>query len=156
MRSGSATTLAVLTSLFLAASVVGCTSGAAATASPPAAPTISGAWVRPPTAPTKPAAGYLVITNSTSAADALVSASTPDAASVEMHETKTDMNGMTGMSPVSRIEVPAGGSVKLEPGGYHLMINDLAKPLVVGESIELDLVFEHGGRVVVQAEVRQG
>lgn len=143
--------------LFILAAVVGaCSTGGAATTSPPAALTVSDAWVRPPTAPTKPAAGYLVITNSSGAADALLSASTPAAASVEIHETTTDMNGMTGMSPVNRIDVPAGMTVRLQPGGFHLMINGLAKPLVVGETIELDLVFEHAGRVVVQAEVRQG
>ena len=43
-------------------------------------------------------------------------------ASVEMHETSTDQSGMTGMQPIARIDVGAGATVRLEPGGMHLMI----------------------------------
>jgi hypothetical protein len=75
---------------------------------------------------------------------------------VELHETSTDASGMTGMHPVARIEVPAGGEVKLQPGGFHLMLMSLTKPLAVGDKVEIDLVFEHAGRIVVQAEVRSG
>lgn len=133
----------------VAASVVACSPGAAA-------PTVSGAWVRPPMGTDQAAAGYMVIANSSGQADALLSASSPSASSVEIHQTSTDMSGMTGMQPIARLDVPAGGTVKLEPGGYHLMIMGLAKPLAVGDKLELDLVFEHAGKVVVQAEVRQG
>ena len=75
---------------------------------------------------------------------------------VEIHETTTDMNGMTGMSPIARLPVPAGGTARLEPGGFHLMMTGLKGPLAAGATVELDLVFEHAGRVVVQAEVRAG
>jgi copper(I)-binding protein len=65
-----------------------------------------------------------------------------------------------GLSTVTEeavlLEVPAGGTVTLAPGGYHLMIMGLTKTLEVGGKLELDLVFEHAGKVVVQAEVRQG
>jgi hypothetical protein len=120
------------------------------------APTISGAWVRPPMAAGSPAAGYMTIENTSDQADALISASSPVAGSVEIHETTTDTTGMMGMQPVERIEVPAGGSVTLEPGGYHLMVMGLTQPLEIGSTIELELVFERAGKVVVQADVKQG
>lgn len=143
--------LSVLASAVVAASLAACSSGGAA-----GAPTISDAWARPSMGMDQPAAAYMVITNSTGQADALLSVSTPGASSVEIHETSTDTSGMTGMHPVARIDVPAGGTVKLAPGGFHLMIMGLTKPLEVGGKLELDLVFEHAGKVVVQAEVRQG
>jgi copper(I)-binding protein len=143
--------IAVLLLAMGAASLAGCSSGGAAVR-----PTISAAWVRPAMGADQPAAAYLVITNFAGQADALLSASSPAAGSVELHQTSTDTTGMSGMHPVARLDVPAGGSVTLEPGGYHLMIRGLSKPLEVGTTLELDLVFERAGKVVVQAEVRQG
>jgi len=112
------------------------------------------AWARPGSSGAETAA-YLTITNSGSAADSLLSASSPSAASVELHETSMDSSGMTGMHPVDKIEIPAGGSVTLEPGGKHLMVMGLTKDLAVGDQLEVDLVFQNAGTVKVQAEVKQ-
>ena len=155
MRSRSVRSLVSVVGLTVAAAVAvaalaACSTGAAT------APTISDAWVRPAMGPDRPAAGYMVITNTSSQADALLSVSTPGASSVEIHETATDASGMMGMHPIPRLEVPAGGTVKLEPGGYHLMIMGLTRPLEVGQKVELELVFERAGTVVVEADVRQG
>lgn len=121
-----------------------------------AAPTVSGAWVRATAAAGQPTAAYMTIANAGGGPDALLSASTPAASSVEIHQTSTDASGMTGMTPVRVVDIPAGGSVTLRPGGTHLMITGLAEPLTAGGTLELRLVFEHGGTVVVQAEVRGG
>ncbi len=64
-----------------------------------------------------------------------------------------DMGAMT-MRPVDRIDLPAGESVSLEPGGYHVMLLDLAKPLEAGETIEVTLTFEQAGEQTVQVPVR--
>ena len=136
--------------------VVAATLAACSSAASPAPPTVSGAWARPAMGMDKPAAAYMTITNSSGQADVLIGVSTPGATSVEIHETTTDASGMTGMHPVDRIDVPAGGTVMLKPGGFHLMIMGLTAPLEVGSTLELDLVFEHAGKVVVQAEVREG
>jgi periplasmic copper chaperone A len=120
-----------------------------------AAPSISDAWARPAAADGQSAA-YLTINNTSDTADALLSASSPGAIMVELHETATDGSGMTGMQPVARLDIPAGASVELKPGGHHLMLMGLAGELTVGETIELDLVFEHAGKVVVMAEIQQG
>lgn len=141
--------VAVVTAV-LALSLGACSSGAAG-----AAPTIAGAWVRPPQGMERPAAGYFVITGG-SQADALLSATSPVAGDVQIHETTTDASGMTGMHPVSRIDVPAGATVTFQPGGFHLMFMDVTGTIVAGGTVQVDLIFEKAGKITVKAEVKQG
>jgi copper(I)-binding protein len=124
----------------------------------PAAPslTVSDAWVRPPMGPDRPAAGYLVITNTGVAADALLGATSPVSMRVELHETSMDSSGMAGMRPIDRLEIPAGGTVRLEAGGYHLMLMDVGDKMQVGGTVELQLEFDKAGTMAVVAEVRGG
>ncbi|TAK02431.1 MAG: copper chaperone PCu(A)C [Chloroflexota bacterium] len=117
--------------------------------------TITDPWVRPPTGPDRPAAAYLTIEAIGDRADALLAVSSPAAARCEVHETTMDSSGMAGMHPIERLEIPAGGTVKLEPGGYHIMLME-AQELTVGDTVELRLEFDKAGTVVVQAEVRGG
>lgn len=117
---------------------------------------MSGAWVRPPMGADLPAAGYLTIIGGSESSDALVGASSPVAGSVEIHETKADAGGMTGMRPVGQIDIAAGATVKLEPGGFHLMLMGVTEDLTIGDTVEITLTFEKAGNVVVQAEVRAG
>jgi copper(I)-binding protein len=130
--------------------VIACSSGSTGTAKTLA---VSDAWARPQADTAANSAAYLTITNPTDQDDALLSATCPTAM-VELHQTTTDASGMTGMSPVDKIAVPAGGTVTLKPGGFHLMLMSLTKPLAVGDKVELNLVFEHAGKVTVQAEVK--
>ena len=118
-------------------------------------PAIAGAWARPAPAGGNTAA-YLTITGAAGQADALLSASSPAADMVQVHEVTTDASGMTGMHPIDRLDIPAGATVTLQPGGYHLMVMGVKNELAVGGTVEIDLVFEHAGKVVVQAEIRQG
>jgi copper(I)-binding protein len=138
----------------LLAAVVATVVAIAACSSGSGAPTIAQPWARSAPAGGNSAA-YLTITGAAGQADALLSASSPVADMVQVHEVSTDTSGMTGMHPIDRLEVPAGATVTLEPGGYHLMIMGLKRELNAGGTIELDLVFEHAGKVVVQAEIRQ-
>jgi copper(I)-binding protein len=133
----------------LAAALTACSTGGAVK------PTISDPWARPSVGSDKPVAAYMTITNGGSQADRLVRASSPLAGKVEIHETTTE-GGMTGMQPVEAIEIPAGGTVRLEPGGFHLMIMELSQPLAVGDTLELELVFERAGPITVEADVREG
>lgn len=129
-------------------------SACAAGASPSAAaPTITDAWARPAVRDGVSAA-YLTITSA--GVDALVSVTSPAAAMVQMHETSTDASGVTSMGPVLRCDIPAGQPVAFKPGGQHLMLMGLTRDLTAGGTLELDLVFEHAGKVVVTAEIRQG
>jgi len=137
------------------AAVVAMLVAVAACSASAAVPTIAQAWARPAPAGGNTAA-YLKITGAPVQSDALLSASSPAADMVQVHEVSTDASGMTGMHPIERLDIPAGSTVTLEPGGYHLMVMGVRSELAVGASIELDLVFEHAGKIVVQAEIRQG
>lgn len=62
---------------------------------------------------------------------------------------------MMGMKPVSSIALPAGEKVALEPGGYHIMLLELAKPIKDGDSIPVTLEFENGDPVEVDATAKE-
>jgi copper(I)-binding protein len=96
---------------------------------------------------------YATLVNAGATPDALVSATTDAARAVEVHETYQDM-GMVMMRPVAQVEVPAGGKVEMKPGGYHLMLFDLKRPLAAGQSIRLVLTFRGAGKVPITATVR--
>jgi copper(I)-binding protein len=145
--------LAILAITVLAAGLAGCGSGT--TSAPSAAPTIADAWVRPPAGADRPAAGYMKITNPGGVADALIGVTTDAAMTCQIHETSMDSSGMAGMHEIDRLEIAAGATIELAPGGYHLMLME-PKGMAVGDTIELKLQFEHAGTVVVQAEVREG
>lgn len=151
MRMSHARTIAVLS--FLAALVlVACSTGGGGGS----APTVADAWFRPPMGGDLPAAGYLTITGG-SEADTLVSAASPVSMDVQIHETMAGSSGMMSMQEVEGIEISAGGTVKLEPGGYHLMFMEPdTEAIVIGETVEITLTFEKTGDVVVTAEVRAG
>lgn len=132
----------------MAALLAACSSPAAAGLS------VADAWVRPSVSGAGTAA-YFTITNPATAEDALLSVTSPAASEVQLHQTTTDASGMTGMSPVTEIAVPAGGSTALTPGGYHVMIMGLAQDLTVGGTLELQLRFRNAGTLTVQAAIRQ-
>ena len=72
---------------------------------------------------------------------ALVAAASPVAKIVEVHEMKME-GGMMKMNAVDRLALPAGKAVDLKPGGYHVMLMDLVKPLKDGDTVPLQLTFE--------------
>jgi copper(I)-binding protein len=150
--------LSLIAALAVPLLVIGCSAAASPspTAGPnAAAPVIANAWVRPPVGMGRPAAGYLSITNPGGVADALIAASSPVASMVEIHETVAGESGMTGMRAVARIEVPAGVTVELKPGGYHLMLMGVTS-IRAGGTVQLELTFEKAGKVMVTAEVKNG
>jgi periplasmic copper chaperone A len=116
--------------------------------------TVSDAWVRATAGPDQPTAAYLTITNESGQGDTLIAASSPTARTVAVHKTTLDPSGMSGMASMSRLDVPAGSTIRLQPGIAHLMVMGLSRPLAVGQTLEVDLVFEHAGTIVVQADVR--
>ena len=63
--------------------------------------------------------------------------------------------GMMTMQPVESVPVPAGETVELKPGGYHVMLLDVKKVLAVGDTIDVTLTFEKAGEVTTTAEVRE-
>lgn len=111
-------------------------------------------WARP-TAPGQPVGGgYLTIDNKGSSADRLVDATSPVADHLELHMMAMEGDVMR-MRRVDAVEVPAGGSVKLEPGGYHLMFVGLKNPFKSGDKVPLKLRFEKAGEVTVEVWIEQ-
>lgn len=109
--------------------------------------TLTDLWTRatPPNAPS--GGGYLTITNSGDGADRLIAVSTPEAGKSEIHEMKVN-DGVMTMRPVEGgVEIPAGGSVALAPGGFHLMFMALKAPFVAGEKLPVTLTFEKAGTI---------
>jgi copper(I)-binding protein len=117
---------------------------------------VSDGWVRPMrSGPGSTTAGYLVIRNRGSLDDQLLSAHTDVAQSVEVHRTVVQ-GDVVRMRPVEHLAIPAGDSVKLEPGGLHLMLRDLRRTLAEGERVTLTLRFQRGGELVADLVVSQG
>lgn len=110
-------------------------------------------WARPTAAGQAAGGGYLKLTNA-GAADRLLSASSEVAASVELHTMTMDGNVMR-MRQVEGIDVPAGQTVELKPGGLHIMFMGLKAPLKVGDKFPLKLKFEKAGEVTVTVNVEQ-
>ena len=114
---------------------------------------VSKAWSRATPGGAKVAAGFLTIENKGSAPDKLVSASTPLADHAEIHEMKM-ANGVMSMREISGgLTIPAGQSVTLAPGGYHLMLMGPKQPFKQGEKVPLTLTFEKAGKVTVSLDV---
>lgn len=105
----------------------------------PAPPTVKDAWIRG-TVPQQKATGLFAQITSPAAAR-LVEARSPAAGVVEIHEMQMDGSTMR-MRALPALELPAGRTVELKPGGFHVMLMDLKKPLQAGETVPVSLVFE--------------
>jgi periplasmic copper chaperone A len=114
---------------------------------------ISQAWSRATPNGAKTGGGYLTIENKGSAPDRLIGCSSDLAGSVQVHE-MTVINGVMKMRPLENgLTIDPGKSVKLAPGGYHLMLMDLKRPLKQGDKLPLMLEFEKAGKVQVSLDV---
>jgi copper(I)-binding protein len=96
---------------------------------------------------------FMTLRNTGSREHALVRAGSDAAKVVELH-THINDNGVMRMRPVPKIDIGAGGATVLKPGGLHVMLIGLQRPLEVGDTVNVDLEFEDGSRKAVVAEVR--
>lgn len=106
-----------------------------------------------PAASAKAAGGFMAIVNTGTEADRLLAAESDIAMKVEVHESKVDENGVGTMEHVEFIEIPAGGTVNLQHGGYHVMFMGLKGTLTEGEMHKGVLVFERAGRVEIEFQI---
>lgn len=105
------------------------------------------------TAPGQPNGGaYLKLVNTGSVDDRLLSVSADVARSVELHSMSMDGNVMR-MRHVDGVDVPAGQTVELKPGGLHVMLLDLKAPLKEGQKFPVRLKFEKAGELMVTVNV---
>jgi hypothetical protein len=116
--------------------------------------TVSDPWVRGTVAGQMATGAFMKLQ---SAKDArLVEATSPVAGVVEIHE-MTLQNDVMRMRAVPALDLPAGRTVELKPGGFHVMLMDLKRQMKAGEVVPLTLVVESGGKretVEVKAAVR--
>ncbi len=97
---------------------------------------------------------YLTLDNKTNAADRLIGASSNVAAQIQIHEMSM-VNGVMQMRQLANgLPVPAGESVALKPGGYHVMLIGLKKQLKAGETLPLTLTFEKAGNISVTVPIK--
>jgi hypothetical protein len=98
-------------------------------------------------------AAYMTIENHTGAAISLKSASTEAAQTVELHKMEL-VAGMMKMHRVETIDIPAGGTAELKPGGYHLMVIGLKKELKEGDKVTITLEFSNNLRKTITIPVK--
>jgi copper(I)-binding protein len=111
-------------------------------------------WSRemPAVAPT--AAVYFIVHNKGAEADRLLSVATPVAGQAEMHE-HLHADGVMKMQQVQSVAIPAGGEVKFEPMGYHVMMFNLKQQAKDGQRFPLTLTFEKAGSLEVEVAVHK-
>ncbi len=110
-------------------------------------------WSRATPGGAKVAGGYVTVVNKGTAPDRLLSAAADSiSAKAEIHETSMK-DGMMSMKPVAGIAVPAGGTISLKPGSWHIMFTGLKRPLKQGETFPGSLTFEKAGKVDVEFTV---
>ena len=114
---------------------------------------VDGAWVRASIGDSKVSAAYFSITNRGESADRFVGAATERAGHTMIHRSVVE-DGVMKMRHVGAIEIPPGKSVRLEPGGLHVMLMGVSSPLEIGERISVTLVFERAGEVALSVPVR--
>jgi copper(I)-binding protein len=115
---------------------------------------ITQAWSRATPNGAKIGGGYLTIENKGAVADRLTGVSADIAGKVEVHEMAVN-NGVMTMRPLDKgLAIDPGKTVKLAPGGYHLMMFDLKGPLKQGDKLPVTLQFEKAGKVTVSLDVQ--
>ena len=114
---------------------------------------ITDPWSRPTPPIASVGAVYFSITNAGRKADRLLAIGSPIARQAEIHESLV-VNGTVEMRPVESIECPPGATVRIEPGGLHVMLLGLTHPLAAGTTFPLSLRFRDAGSVTVQVAVK--
>ena len=113
---------------------------------------VDNAWAR--ATPGKSTIGAAYVTIEAPTADRLVAALTPVANKAELHT--MSMSGMVmKMRPIAGVDIPAGQKVILAPGGLHIMLIGLKKPLMAGQSFPLTLTFAKAGTRTVEVAVEK-
>lgn len=113
---------------------------------------VSDAWIRGMPQGI-PSGGYFILHNGTPKEMVLTGARTPACGNLMLHQSQ-DMGGMSSMQHVDQVDVPAGGSIAFQPGGYHLMCMQAGPAVHPGAQIPVTLVFKDGATLTVPFAVR--
>lgn len=125
---------------------------AASCASGPKRLLVEDSWARPASQGSNSAVYFRIVNPGPS--DILHTAETGISTNVSIHLSSQDENGVVRMMPQESVEIPAGADVTFQPGGLHLMLTDLKRPLHPGDEIEITLHFEIAGPRTLVAEAR--
>jgi hypothetical protein len=124
---------------------------AAAQTQAPTAVAVEAPWARATIGNNRITAAYMTLRNGAGQADRLVAVSTP-IGRAEIHAMTMD-NDVMRMRQVTAIDIPAGGTATLQPGGVHIMLVDLRAPLRAGAQVPLVLRFDRAGTLEVSVPV---
>jgi periplasmic copper chaperone A len=111
-------------------------------------------WARATAGMATVGAAYMTLENTGATDDRLIEATSPVAAKTELHTHIVDGDIMR-MRAVESMELPAGETVELQPGGLHIMLIGLSAPLQMGEHFPLTLTFAEAGAITIDVEVLQ-
>lgn len=114
---------------------------------------VDGGYVRLNANPGAPSAGYFTIHGGPEPV-VLRGVTTDAAVRLEMHESKTQ-NGMATMEAIDTVDVPAGGTVKFEPGGKHLMLWQINSQAIAAGKMTFTLIFSNGDRILADAVIQK-
>ncbi|VXB92748.1 conserved exported hypothetical protein [Burkholderia sp. 8Y] len=109
-------------------------------------------WVRA-MPPSLPSSGYFVVSNNGDTPATLTAANSPAFGMTMMHKSE-NKGGTATMAPVDTVDVPAHGALQFAPKGYHLMMEEPAKPLKIGSTIPLTLTFADKSTLNVDCAVK--
>jgi periplasmic copper chaperone A len=143
-----------LSKLALATLLIGFVAPALAQGTGNTAVTVEQPWARATPAGAKTGAVYMTLDNKSGTADRLTGASSDVAETLQIHEMKVENGVMQMRQLAGGLPIPAGGSVVLKPGSYHVMLIGLKKPLTAGEEFPLTLTFEKAGNISVTVPVQ--
>ena len=117
-------------------------------------PSVGGQWAR--RSPTGATTGVAYFTITSPVADRLmgVSVDTGVAMMAQLHESTMGTDGQMAMQPVDGVDLKAGVPFVLQPGGYHVMLMQLAKPLTLGTTVVLTVTLQKAGKVTIEVPVR--
>ncbi len=115
---------------------------------------VSHVWIRAAPPGLDVLGGYFTLENLTGKTLSLTSVSSPDFGAVMMHQT-VQKGGQDDMQEVTKIDIPAHGSVEFKPGGYHLMLMQPKKNMGAGDSVTLMMTFSDGSELAILAPVRR-
>ena len=113
---------------------------------------VQDAWVRA-TPGVDIAAAYMTLRNAGPASVTVTGVESPTAGHAMIHETKIEA-GLSRMRPHEQLAIAPGATIKLQPGGLHVMMHDLKRPLTVGEKVPLVIALSGGATVTAAATVR--
>lgn len=114
---------------------------------------IEDAWSRASIGTSRPGVTYMTLRN-IGPEPVVVTGLRTDLAMMPMiHATTTDAQGVTRMSHMEEVQIPAGETVALAPGGLHVMLMDLQRPMVEGESYSLSVIFADGTEASIEVPI---